>query len=341
MTAAHDRLTRLDRRLREATLQIVWRQWRAIGATAATSGQPLQTVVDPEALVLISLAFLPEERRLEDLLGDWISLNADLVSIQRMKNLLDGYPEHLRGRLGNALSAFAEHARTEAKDARWKSLAEAEWPLVPRPVLREQSPAWPQSEAHIDVPFAPRSGKKRAIRARFADPSTLFLRLRQAFGVGVKADVLTYLICRAGSRATAREIANATGYTQAATRRAIDDLAESRFTIVTEGQPAYYRIAIDQWALLLELSARTPRWGSWQERFVLMADLANRASAATSHELTDYAYGVLGRQIMEAHRAAFAHDNIAEWNSHSAIPDWREFFEQSVEGLAKWMEERG
>ncbi|MEO7964851.1 MAG: hypothetical protein ABIT38_13190, partial [Gemmatimonadaceae bacterium] len=278
--------------------------------------------------------------RLQDLLGDWIALNADLISIQRMKNLLEGYPGQIRERLGNTLAAFADHARTEAKDARWKALA-SEASFTPTSVLRERTPAWPYRDVDADVSFAPRSNKRRAVRARLADPVTLFLRLRQAFGVGVKADVLTYLICRTATRATAREIAEATGYTQAATRRAVDDLAESRFTIVTEGQPAFYRIAIEQWAPLLELSARTPDWGSWQERFAFMADLANRASAEGAHQLTDYSFGVLGRQLMEAHRAAFAHDAIAEWSSHSAISNWGDFFENSVERLATWIEEHG
>src|SRR5678815_125670 len=52
-------------KLRFATLQVVWRQWQALGAEAASRSvqgrRPLQTLVDPEALLLVSLALIGHE----------------------------------------------------------------------------------------------------------------------------------------------------------------------------------------------------------------------------------------------------------------------------------------
>ena len=53
-------------------------------------------LVDPEALVLVSLGLLDHERRLGDLLHDWGARNSDLLSVQRIKNLARDYPESVR-----------------------------------------------------------------------------------------------------------------------------------------------------------------------------------------------------------------------------------------------------
>src|SRR5687767_9805057 len=61
--------------LRDATLDVIWRQWAALGGSAASRARA-HAVVDPEALVLASLAFVSEEPRLADVLHDWITRNA-------------------------------------------------------------------------------------------------------------------------------------------------------------------------------------------------------------------------------------------------------------------------
>ena len=76
----------LANELRQATLDYLWRQWRVVGA-GVTSSSPARTIIDPEALVLMSLTMLEHERRLADVVWSWIDVNHALVSVQRLGNL--------------------------------------------------------------------------------------------------------------------------------------------------------------------------------------------------------------------------------------------------------------
>src|SRR5882672_11418816 len=181
--------------LRRVTLQVVWRQWRALGAAAASrAGQgdhDLQALIDPEALLLVSLVLMHDERRLVDLLHDWGARNSDLLSVQRVKNLAAAYPAEIQNPLLNHLTWFATIAINEGKDLRWRSVVG-------------------DAAASLD-PVQPRSarGKIRSTRARLTSEAALTLRLRLGFGVGVRADMLAYLLARVQEWATVREISEA------------------------------------------------------------------------------------------------------------------------------------
>lgn len=316
----------LRARLRNATLDVIWRQWRALGAGAASrrtkDDHAPQALIDPEALLLVSLALLPEERRLADLLRDWGARNSDLLSVQRVKNLASAYPAEMQGRLLEYLSWFATIAHDEGKDLRWRSVVGTE-----------------SDSKAIGDSLRTRKGKVRSTRARLTEDVAMMLRLRLGFGVGVKADLLTYLLARAQELVTVREISEATAYTPAAVRRAAEDLAAARLIESMEGQPASYRITYEPWSALLRLQERPPRWASWQDRFVFTTAFLNWADAATPRPLSAYALSTQGREFLERHRSALERDLVVVWSAHSKIPDWAAFLGRAVHGLADWMEE--
>ena len=149
-----------------ATVDLLWRQWRAIGGAAA--GGPARAQVDLEVLCLASLTLEPHEPRLWDAMADWIRLGSTLVSVQRLTNLSASFP---RG--AERLPELGRVAIDEAKDARWRSL--------------DHSPARRAARA------------RKPVKSRTAGPSlvsgpALVLRLRSAFGIGVKADLIAYVL---------------------------------------------------------------------------------------------------------------------------------------------------
>lgn len=355
-------LSSLPRNLRHAVLDVVWRQWRVLGAGAAApftkrstsygkdGRRQLRTLVDPEALVLVSLMLFEDERRLGDLLHDWGARNSDLLSVQRMRNLEAGYPETVRSVLSQRLAWFAAVARDEGKDLRWRPLAKG-WTGMAGgsssaegdqsegerlAVDRRRSASTPVSRGNAEA-----SKKSRATRARLTSDVTLLLRLRLGLGVGVKSDLLAFLLARDEEWATVRDIADATRYTVAAVRRAAEDLAAARLIESLGRQPTTYRAVFVAWAPLLGLEDRPPRWGSWHERFVFATDFLQWADVARAHPLSDYAFGVHGRQLLEEHRPAFEHDLVAVWSEHSQLSDWGAFVSRSVRDLGAWMQEMG
>src|SRR5690242_8778015 len=82
----------------DASLEVAWAQWNVIGAAAA-SKRRATAIIDPEALVLVSLTLMDTERRLWDLMASWTTIGARLLSVRRTKNLLKVFPASTRTRI--------------------------------------------------------------------------------------------------------------------------------------------------------------------------------------------------------------------------------------------------
>ena len=229
----------LGQQARDAALGAVWRKWSALGASIG--GPRPRTVTDPEALVLASLALVPHERRLADVLLWWASVGAPLLSVQRMRSLSKRFGSSVPD---GGMGAFAASA-VEGGDRRWRRLAGTEG---------------------LDA----RPGKGSG-RPDLSDPSSLVLRLRAAFGVSAKADLFAVLL---GSERpqTVRELAEGSVYSTVAARVALGEMALSHVAEPTGASPAAYRVAsAAQWSGLLAGGSR-PRWGYWAETLgVLLA----------------------------------------------------------------------
>lgn len=354
---AHAELAQLADTLRVALFDVVWRQWRVLGASASSRSAHAaapsastdarrhpDAVVDPEALVLVSLVLLDHERRLGDLLHDWGARNSDLLSVQRMKNLTADYPDPVPAPLAHRVSWFAAVARDVGKDLRWRSLAQS-WGGEPGrwPDVGKHHESSTRVSAYVRAPgaHAPRnaSTKARATRAQLVSGATLMLQLRLGLGVGVKSDLLAFLLANEEQPATVRDIAEATGYTVAAVRRAADDLATARLIESREGQPVCYRAAYNAWAALLGLGDRSVRWANWHQRFQFATHFLHWADAARERPLSTYAFGAHGRELIEQHRPAFERDRIAVWSAHAPVQDSGAFVSRTVRALATWMED--
>ncbi len=287
-----------------------WRQWRGLGATAA-SAKPAAAIIDPEALVLLSLTLAEEERRFWDLLGWWARVGSPLLSVQRIKNLAGAYPEAVRLKLGQ----LAHLARSEGGDFRWKALAR------------------PQPTRTIRLKKA--LGEQPAL----TEPTTLLLRLRAGFGVGIKADVLGFLLGMQGNWASARDITEATSYTSQAVRRALEDMTVARFLEVARQIPAKYRVDPKGWMELLGIRGAPPVWRDWQPVFAFIGDLSVWGEGDASLKASPDLISSRARDLFERHQSAFRRNRIA-------VPDPRDYpgekylgaFADTLRALGEWMQ---
>ena len=186
-------------RIQEATLNAMWRQWAAIGASAA--GGRARAVVDPEALLLASLWFTDEEPRLMDLVASWVVENVAHLSVQRAKNVARSFPEVVERRL----PALARLALERGKDFRWKSLVRSDVP--------------PLAER--------RGGKKLSVPVPLQRPAALMVRMRVLLGVGMRTDIITFLLTVRDGYIAPDDVAAATAYNLASVRRVLAQLAEA------------------------------------------------------------------------------------------------------------------
>jgi hypothetical protein len=236
--------------------------------------------VDPEALVLLSLTLREDKWRLWDLAADWARVGSRFLSVQRMTNLVSAYPTSTRERLGE----FASLALHDGKDHRWKKFVQPNRQIAP----------------HREGVFA--------TEPQLADAAAIMLRLRIGFGVGIKADVLSFLTGMKGAWITARLIARATHYTEAAVRRAADDMGKARLVHASRDTPTQYHVIPAAWKDLLELKD-FPSWQHWQEVFAFMAHYLEWEREL--QHVGGYARVVRYREFLAQHRDAFVRNGIS------------------------------
>ncbi len=295
--------------LEDAVLDVLWAQWAAVGASASSKRRP-RAAIDPEALVLASLFMRTRERRLWDQLAWWASEGTTLLSVQRIRNLLDAYPAST----SRALEEFAGLAY-EAGDARWKSFERRE----------------------PDQPTRP--AKIRGGSPRFIEPSTLVFRLRLGFGVGVKSDVLAFLISNGGGAFVASDVARAVGYSSRSVHRAATELADARFIRRLGEHPAEYMVGDEAWFKLLEIrDPSPPRWRYWQQVFAFVTHLSLLRARMEDDGDSDYVVSSHLRELTSEHANAF------EWNRVSAPrsdthpgASFVKAFEEGMGTLVEWM----
>lgn len=306
--------------LRQGLLKHLWRQWQAIGATVSSAGRSASSIVDPEALILMSLWMRPQEQRLADVLTSWITVNSGLVGIQRLQNLLSGFP----GSVADDLSALAETGIKQAKDIRWRSLRGKGSPTT----------------------LGQRNNKVRAVEPRFDAWPTLLLQLRRGMGVGAKADVLAFLLGSKDEREwwSVAAISESLGYTPAAIRRVADDLAAARFIRrpgTGEADPGVQRLySADpaSWTGLLRVSPHFLGWGYWRERFLFCIEALTWLEQVGHEAPSPYVTDVGARELLSRHASVFLRNSVMYPPDFEVAEHNLEFLKQAIQRLLGWME---
>ena len=299
-------MSALTDRLAESAVDVLWRQWRAIGGAAP--GSPVTTQVDPEALCLVSLAFAEDEPRLQVVLEDWLRLGARHLSTQRAKNLASELPN------GERLAAqLARAALTAANDPRWKS-------LLARGTI-----------ASRDDTLKQRSGGPDLLA-----PPALMLRLRNAFGVGVKADLLAFLIGQR-FRVSVSSATEGLAYSTPTVFRALQDLHASGFVQMTD-QPtaAEYWIDTPPWHTVL--GRPYAYWGYWREVFGYVLAIISW-ERKTPARASAYAKGTSLRSTAMPYAPALIRalgDEKLQQPDAPTLGEWTDYHRR----MAKWIMER-
>lgn len=266
----------------QTAVDVAWKQWTSLGAGAAsTTSEPARSVVDPEALVLLSLSLLESERRLADFLAWWAEVGAKLLSVQRYKTQLRQFPERIR----DDCAGFARLA-IDAGDLRW------------RPYASEQKPSWATR------------GRKGGDVPHVRGSTGLLVRLRAGFGVNAKADALAFLIGSGEDAFTTQQVATAIGYGKTTVHVALQDMVLARLIHQSPGQPATYRVQRQPWSELLELASPdatgTAEWRYWLQVHSFLAQSHDFLSRPESSDLSEYVVSSKLRDLVAAHRSTFS-----------------------------------
>lgn len=298
-----------------AAIDSIWNQWAAIGGSARGTGA-VRCIIDPEALILASHELVPREARLAEVMGAWLRVHADVVSVQRLSNLAGraaALPHH-------DVSQIAALARQGPNGHRWKRLAGS--------LLSGEQPSAARRET---PPLIMESA------------GTIMLRLRLAMGVGVKSDALAYLLGVSSWRSV-QEVTRATGYTVAAVRRGLDEMALARFIESEEPvewrarRSRHLRADPSQWQALLQYDGAFPAWGYWRERFDFVVHISQWMNEENAtQQWNEMELGDWGKRWMTQHPLAFRFGDDDRAAFRGRLADWAEHFRESLLQLTAWL----
>jgi len=282
----------LGRTANAAAVQLAWGQWVRLGSPAVGGAAPHpSSIVDVEALILASLAFRGEERRLGHVVAWWAEVGASLTSLQRIRAVAKRFP----GAMGeDGLRDFATMAAHRG-DRRWLPAADA---AVPEWVRFGRAPA----------------------RPALLEPCALWVRLRAGLGVGAKADTLAFLLGLGGAWASGKTVAFATGYSTVTIGKAASEMVMAGLLRATESRPTEYLAPPGPWSELLTPEGgggtgsgkwSMPSWRHWAEVAAFLAGAAALSGEALSHGVgREHVLASRARDLIERHRRAMDLDRI-------------------------------
>lgn len=173
---------------------IAWSAWKELGVQG-TDHFYENCLIQPEELIILTTIVSVYDPRLRDEALDWCSHYHAYISVSRLRALLKELD-------ADTMRSFSQFA------AILNSVSAANWPTVETP-------------AHLKVKL---SGKSSL--PSLESPSLLMLRLRNLFGPGAKADLLTYFLTKNGMHFSAADLVEI-GYSKRSLMTALDQLAAS------------------------------------------------------------------------------------------------------------------
>jgi hypothetical protein len=212
----------------EHLLGLLWRQWSALGVAGYTQSEE-NKVVDPEALLLLTLTVARHDARLFDEVLDWLDINGAFLNVQRLHNLLKQYDFQAKAEL----SAVADWLGRKSNYAmKWKKLASA-YTLDQKQSLfyMKEGKTFPAPK-DAEKTFSRHGLLRNPIKTRgLAKPfpaesmPSLLLRLRALLGVNIRCEIF----CLLGSvdEIHPSEIAKLIGQAPRSTQNALAEMARS------------------------------------------------------------------------------------------------------------------
>jgi hypothetical protein len=180
----------------ESVIDLLWRQWTTIGV-AGHGEQWHGSLIDPEALLLLTCTAGRYDARLFDGMMEWMGCNGQYINVQRLKRIMA--TEEFAG--GQVLRAVADSTSDSVSAAKWATMAapnqigtqESLFFLKngkPMPTVNEHDPLFSAHGLKRDLYKA--RGVSQAFRPE--PVSNLLLRLRALLGVNARAEIIAYLL---------------------------------------------------------------------------------------------------------------------------------------------------
>ncbi len=251
---------------------IIWSQWAALGAYVAA--EPCRgSVIDPEALLVGTCAFGREDARIFDEAIDWTVVNHDLFKPWRLKRISRAFGPDTQRTLGALLDYVAGEVGKDLFPGVRKEASYSLDEVETEELFRHEKGRYDLQRKEPDEIFlkwkllrgTPRI-RNHSQKPDSGNPANLMLRLRDYYGAGARADVMTFLLTNKGG--SSNGIASQIRYQQRRVYGVLEDLVGAGVAHKKGGHgSAYYWIDQEKVATSLGLGRRRPVFFVWGDIF--------------------------------------------------------------------------
>ena len=295
-------LNAFNKDLRKRMLDLIWRQWTALGVHGygvSWEGSP----VDPDSLLLFSCTAARQDARLFDAMVEWMEHNGRYLGVTRVRRMLSS-GAFAGEQVFHAVVQTTADSESAAKWTRLASRSECEAdeePLFylsggkPLPVVGEPDSRflkWGLVRDRYD---------SRGVAGIFdsRNPAAILLRLRALLGVNARCDILLYLMLNPSG--TPRAMARACGYEATTVVKAMREMANSGLLDVRkDGRHTVYRIEAGDWCKLLIEKDVALSWISWSQLFGALERIMTMLNHAVRTEESELGQASILRRVFEA-----------------------------------------
>jgi hypothetical protein len=301
-----------------------WDQWTQLGVSGPRPREADRRAADPEALLLFTFEAGRDDPRLFDEVLDWLVLNEQLVSVQRLRNLCRDDEDRL---LVDASLQWVTQWRPRARLAGRRAPSSETQPA--RVLFQDLSPPGGATDpAFASFGFLrPRlepSGKSQ--RPNLRAPIAFAFRLRRLLGMGVRAEVMRALLTIEAPRVSAGVLYLSAGFTRQNVRESLHQLAEADvLQSAGSGSEQFFALRREDWARLLGAD-ELPRHKDWIETPGSLRMILRWLRRVEVGELSDYMRASEARQLISdlEQDLRFAGVSPGSGMSHGAAY-WNEF----------------
>lgn len=294
----------------QRVLNFVWSQWSQMGV-AGSGPQNSRWVIDPEPLLAFTSEVARRDARMFDEVLDWLVTNGRWINTQRLSTIMRQDETGAPAVMGAIASWMSDHdkstkwrgiarysVRTEQRQEERLFLIESEH----RDILGDQREVHFERYGLIRGPIHTR-GMTRTVNMK--EPLNVMFKSRALFGIGIRADVMTYLLTTNGGYA--RHIAEVLGYNHMRVSEVLADMAEAGIVAMhTAGRTKQYRVDRERWrSVILPDRTNMPQWVNWRPLLRAFAGLWRAVWALDETRADAYIFSSKMRNTMQTVRDDF------------------------------------
>jgi len=289
----------------ERILNFIWDQWCQLGV-AGSATRNGQWVIDPEPLLAFTTEVARRDARMFDEVLDWLVTNGRWINTQRLSTIVK------QDKVGETavIGAIASWMSEQDKSMKWRG-------IMRRSLATDQkrnealfnvqsgvpSGIAGQPEAHFErygLLRGPIHTRRMTQAVNMKDPRNVMFKSRAVFGIGIRADVMAYLVTTDGGYA--RRIAEILGYNHMRVTEVLAGMAQAGMvTVHSVGRTNHYRADREKWrSVLLPERSGVFQWVNWRSLARGLTVIWREAWALDDTRADAYVFSSKMRMAMQA-----------------------------------------